>query len=79
MSVTQWLQSRAADFYNTGIQKLLPQYDSRYEMSVTQWFQSQAADFYNTGYKRWSHSMTNVSVPELNMLKTVQHLLHLFQ
>ena len=24
---------------------------------------------YNTGYKSWSHSMTNVSIPEVNMLK----------
>ena len=38
-------------------------------MSVTQWFQSQAADFYDTGYKIWSYGMTNVSVPEVNMLK----------
>ena len=26
MSVTQWLQSQAADFYDTGIQKLVPRY-----------------------------------------------------
>ena len=45
------------------------QNDREAEMSVTQWFQSQAADFYNTGYKRWSHGMTNVSIPEANMLK----------
>ena len=38
-------------------------------MSVTQWFQSQAADFYNTGYRSWSHGMTNISIPEVNMLK----------
>ena len=38
-------------------------------MSVTQWFQSQAADFYDTGYKSWYHGITNVSVPEENMLK----------
>ena len=38
-------------------------------MSVTQWFQSQAADCYNTGYKTWSYGMTNVSFPEVNMLK----------
>ena len=37
-------------------------------MSVTQWFQSQAADF-NTGYKIWSHGMTSVSIPEVNMLE----------
>ena len=36
---------------------------------VLQWFQSQAAEFYNTGYKSWSHGMTNVSIPEVNMLK----------
>ena len=34
-----------------------------------QWFQSQAADFYDTGYKSWSNGMTNISVPEMNMLK----------
>ena len=39
-------------------------------MSVTvQWFQYQAAEFYDTGYKRWSHGMRNVSIPEVNMLK----------
>ena len=27
MNVTQWLQSRVADFYNTGLQKSVPQYD----------------------------------------------------
>jgi hypothetical protein len=27
MVVTQWLQSQAADFYDTGIQKLVPRYD----------------------------------------------------
>ena len=27
MSVTQWFQSQAADFYDIGIQKLVPQYD----------------------------------------------------
>ena len=26
-------------------------------------------DFYDTGYKSWSHSMTNISIPEVNMLK----------
>ena len=39
------------------------------EMSFTQWFQSQAVDFYDTGYRRWSHGMTNVSIPEVNKLK----------
>ena len=38
-------------------------------MSVTQSFQSQAAGLYYTGYKSWSHGMTNVSIPEVNMLK----------
>ena len=28
------------------------------------------ADFYDTGYKRWSHGMTNVSIPEVNVLKS---------
>ena len=27
MDVTQWFQSQAADFYDTGIQKLVPRYD----------------------------------------------------
>ena len=27
MSVTQWFQSQAVDFYDTGIQKLIPRYD----------------------------------------------------
>ena len=27
MSVTQWFQSQAADLYDTGIQKFVPQYD----------------------------------------------------
>ena len=27
MSVTQWFQSQAADFYDTGIQTLVPWYD----------------------------------------------------
>ena len=27
MSVTQWFQSQAAEFYDTGIQKLVPRYD----------------------------------------------------
>ena len=27
MSVTQWFQSQAVDFYDTGIQKLVPRYD----------------------------------------------------
>ena len=43
--------------------------DGEAEMSVTQWFQSQAAEFYDTRYKCWSHGMTKVSIPELNMLK----------
>ena len=28
MSVTQWFQSQATDFYDTGIQKLVPWYDT---------------------------------------------------
>ena len=43
--------------------------DREAEMSVTQWFQSQAADITTQGYKSWSNVMTNVSVPEVNMLK----------
>ena len=31
------------------------------------------------GYKSWSQGMTNVSIPEVNMLKIAQHLLYLFQ
>ena len=38
-------------------------------MIVTQWFQFQAADFCDTGIQSWPHSMTNVSVPGVNMLK----------
>ena len=38
-------------------------------MIVKQWFQSQAADFYDTGYQSWSHGMTKVSIPEMNMSK----------
>ena len=36
---------------------------------MLQWFQSQAAGFYDIGYKSWSHGITNVSIPELNMLR----------
>ena len=36
---------------------------------MPQMFQSQAADFYDIGYKSWSHGMTNVSFPEVNMFK----------
>ena len=36
---------------------------------MSQCFESQAADFYDTGYKSWSRGMTNVSIPEVNMLK----------
>ena len=36
---------------------------------VSQWFQSQAANLYDSWYKSWSHSMTNDSIPEVNMLK----------
>ena len=40
------------------------------EMSATQWFQSQTADFHDTGIKKsWSHGVTKVSFPEVNMLK----------
>ena len=38
------------------------------DMFATQWFQSQASDFYDTGIQIWSHGMTNISVPEVNML-----------
>ena len=43
-------------------------------MSVIEWLQSQAADFYDTGYKSWSHGMTNVSIPEANMLQNISSL-----
>ena len=43
--------------------------DREAKMSVTEWFQSQAADFYDTGYKSWPYGLTNVSIPEVNMLK----------
>ena len=39
--------------------------NDRDECHTVQWFKSQAADFYDTGYKNWSHSMTNVSIPEV--------------
>ena len=39
----------------------------------------QAEDFYDTGYKSWSHSMANISILEVNMLKIAQHMLYLFQ
>jgi hypothetical protein len=29
MVLTQWFQSQAADFYDTGIQKLVPRYNKR--------------------------------------------------
>ena len=31
------------------------------------------------GYKSWPHVMTNVSIPEVNMLKIAEDLLYLFQ
>ena len=36
---------------------------------VSQWSQYQMADFYDIGYKSWSYDMTNVLIPEVNMLK----------
>ena len=36
---------------------------------MSQWFQSQAVDFYDAGYKSWSRVITNVSFPEMNVLK----------
>ena len=36
---------------------------------VSQWFQFQAPDVNGIGYKSWSHGMTNVLIPEVNMLK----------
>ena len=39
------------------------------EMSATQWLQTQAADFCDTGYQIWSNGMTNLLIPEVNMLK----------
>ena len=38
---------------------------------MSQWVQSQAADFYDRGYNSWSHGMTNVSIPEVTMLKNI--------
>ena len=43
--------------------------DRKAEMSVTQWFQSQAATSTTQRYKNWFHGMTDVSIPEMNMLK----------
>ena len=45
------------------------QEDPRYEMSVSEWFQSQAADSTTEGYKSCSRGMTNVSIPDVNMLR----------
>ena len=36
---------------------------------MSEWFQSQVAEFYDTGYKGWSHRVTNVLIPDVNMLK----------
>ena len=44
------------------------QNDREEEMSVTV-VPIQAEDFYDTGHKRWSHGKTNVSIPEVSMLK----------
>ena len=41
---------------------------------MSQWFQSQATEFYDIGYKSWSHGMTNISIPEVNMLKNISTL-----
>ena len=38
-------------------------------MSVTQGFQSQAVDLHDIGIQKLSHGMTNVPIPEVNMLK----------
>ena len=57
------------------LKKLLPgqrqrfQNDREAEMSFTQWFQSQAQTSTTQGLKSWSHGMTNVSIPKVNMLK----------
>ena len=48
-------------------------------MWVSQWFQSQTADFHDNWYKSWYHSMVNVSIPEVNIIKIAQHLLYLLQ
>ena len=37
---------------------------------MSEWLQSLAADFYHAGYKSWSHGMKNVSILEVNMLKS---------
>ena len=44
------------------------QNDREVEMSVTV-VPIPGADFCDRGYKSWSHGMTNVSIPEVNMLK----------
>ena len=41
---------------------------------MLQCFLSQAADFYDAGYKSWPYGMTNVSIPEMNMLKNNSRL-----
>ena len=45
------------------------QNDREAKLNVTQWFQTQATDFYDTEFKIWSHGMTNVSSPEVNLLE----------
>ena len=37
---------------------------------VSQWFQFMMEEFCNTGYKRWSHGMTNDSIPEVKNSST---------
>ena len=44
------------------------QNDRQEKMSVTV-VPIQAENFHDTGYKSWSHGMTNVSIPKVNMLK----------
>ena len=70
--------SRPVIFIFFAPQKFLPdqrqrfQNDREEEMSVTV-VPIQAEDFYDAGYKSWSHGMTNVSIPEVYMLKVAQH------
>ena len=50
------------------LRKFLSGQRQRFQNDRPRWV-SQVADFYDAGYKSWSHCMTNVSIPEMNMLK----------
>ena len=66
--IVQWVGIRTHTQIFLSGQRQRFQNDRETEMSVTQWLQSQTADLYYTGYKKWSHGMTNVLIPEVNTL-----------